>query len=45
MSDSANGVIVKDFLEQNWSAWLAYCAEQRISEEDAAEICESLMED
>lgn len=39
-----DGQIIKDFLEQNWAAWLAYCEENNISETDAGNICDQLGE-
>lgn len=39
-----DGQLIKDFLEQNWAACLAYCEENRLSETDAGNICDQLGE-
>ena len=42
MVDAQNEMLLKDFIESNWSAWLTHCRENDISEQEAEKICNDL---
>lgn len=42
MLQPENEMLLKDFIESNWQAWLHHCRENDVPESEAAQICEHL---